>query len=746
MVRGAVIGAVVCAMLAIGARPLFAQEKTIMAPEGSSTDLQERLASYWRPVAVPDLKPNVPPTKLPLAPETIGNWAAAQAFVPESARDAFSRNGFAVTDALEAEKVETFYETVRRMGLPVFVTSDSLLHLYHVQFGETLRQIEETKFYDDLLALTKTLETESARIMNDSAKDGREAAAVQLCVSYFAVAEKLLDERASAPETAGIQDELKLIADHAGFAASPLFKYQEDYSQYVPRGHYTRSEKLQRYFKAMMWYGRMAFLIKGKTPATPDALISEEEAKIQTLAALMVSDMLQRAQLPDGRKAQQVWDTIYSVTAYYVGFSDDLTVTDYRYAQSEMKVPAGKSRSPGTVVIVNEKWLAFQSFIATHFCAPEIYGGTGETAGPAPAIATEADLNKALAATQGMRFMGQRFVPDSYVMGRLVYPTVGEFTAGEKAPFTRVMSAGGPIRGFPRGLDVMAILGSARAGQILHSLGDDAYAGYDNELDKLRARLGALSEAEWNRNMYWSWLGCLRALPAPAPQGYPTFMRSTAWTDKQLNAALGSWAQLRHDTILYAKQSYTMRATAMAPVRTRMEEGYVEPVPELYARLLALTRMSLKGLDDMKVLDDAGRDRLTALDGILQRLLDISVRELRNEKLDASDYEFIRSFGAQLKSAVAGVDSEGLETMRVADVHTDTNSGQALEEATGRLRGIAVAYPMPDGGTVVGFGPVFSYYEFKQPMSERLTDEAWKLLLRSPNAPKPAMDQWPMSR
>jgi hypothetical protein len=742
MVRGAVIGAAVCAMLAICARPLFAQEKTTMAPEGSSTDLQERLASYWRPVAVPDLKPNVPPTKLPLAPETIGNWAAAQAFVPESARDAFSRNGFAVTDALEAEKVETFYETVRRRGLPVFVTSDSLLHLYHVQFGETLRQIEERKFHDDLLALTRALESKSASLAaKDRVVSEREFAAREICVGYFAVAECLLAEQAKEPALPAVRKELDLIAAHAGFAASPLFKYQEDYSQYVPRGHYTRSEKLRRYFKAMMWHGRMAFLIKGKTPATPDALISEEDAKTQTLAALDISDMLQTTQLPDGRKAREVWDAIYAVTAYYVGFSDDLAPADYRDARSKLRI-AGDG-SPANVIA--HQWSELQKAVA-QLRAPEIYGGTGDITGPAPSIATEADLNKALAATQGMRFMGQRFVPDSYVMGRLVYPTVGEFTGGEKAPFTRVMSAAGPVRGFPRGLDVMAILGSARARQILHSLGDDAYSGYDNELDKLRARFGALSEAEWNRNMYWSWLGCLRALPAPAPDGYPTFMRSTAWTDKQLNAALGSWAQLRHDTILYAKQSYTMIATAMGPVRTRMEEGYVEPVPELYARLLALTRMSLKGLDDMKVLDDAGRDRLTALDGILQRLLDVSVRELRNEKLDASDYEFIRSFGAQLKSAVAGVDNEGLETMRVADVHTDTNSGQALEEATGRLRGIAVAYPMPDGSTVVGFGPVFSYYEFKQPMSERLTDEAWKLLLRSPNAPKPAMDQWPMSK
>ena len=33
-------------------------------------------------------------------------------------------------------------------------------------------------------------------------------------------------------------------------------------------------------------------------------------------------------------------------------------------------------------------------------------------------------------------------------------------------------------------------------------------------------------------------------------------MQSDAWLDKQLNTSLGSWTELKHDTILYAKQAY----------------------------------------------------------------------------------------------------------------------------------------------------------------------------------------------
>jgi len=174
-----------------------------------------------------------------------------------------------------------------------------------------------------------------------------------------------------------------------------------------------------------------------------------------------------------------------------------------------------------------------------------------------------------------------------------------------------------------------------------------------------------------------------------------------------------------------------------------MVEGYVEPVPEFYARLLALTRMSIQGLDTMKVLDGAAKNRLVALETIIARLLKLSLAELRNEKLTADDYAFIRSFGDRLKSAVAGVSTDGLQTTIIADVHTDGNTRSVLEEGTGKLRPMYVAYPMPDGGVVVGCGPVFSYYEFKHPMRDRLTDEKWKTMLRPGQAP--ALPKWTSS-
>jgi hypothetical protein len=325
---------------------------------------------------------------------------------------------------------------------------------------------------------------------------------------------------------------------------------------------------------------------------------------------------------------------------------------------------------------------------------------------------------------------------------QLVFPAVGAFT-GTGTPFTLANMGGGPARCFPRGLDVMAVLGSERAEEILSAEGDTAYAGYDEQLGKLREQFGRFTPQEWNRNLYWSWLYALQTLIEPCGEGYPTFMQGEAWRDRRLWAALASWAELRHDTILYAKQSYGMAgAAAPGPEPPPPPPSYVEPAPEFYARLLALARMTREGLGALQALDETAAERLQSLEQGIERLMSISLQELKNEKLSQEDYDFIDSVAWQLEATIEGVEEVGLKTTIVADVHTDPNTQQCLEEGVGYVYQLVAAYPVPDGRIAVGAGPVLSTYEFKQPMAERLTDEAWRESLEQKD---PAAGKWTAS-
>ena len=380
----------------------------------------------------------------------------------------------------------------------------------------------------------------------------------------------------------------------------------------------------------------------------------------------------------------------------------------------------------------SDKFFALRKELAS-LRSPQIFGGTGNAS--IPPDATPAELDKVLDKTKGMRLMGQRFIPDSYMFQNLVNPVVGRYT-GIGQPFTLVSTAAGPARGFPRGLDVMTVLGSEAALAILDREGDTDFENYDLAVNQLIQRFRFFTSADWTRNLYWGWLFSLQPLLIRCEPGYPAFMQTSAWQEKQLHTALASWTELRHDTILYAKQSYTSRTTAIGPIEPAA--GYVEPCPEFFNRLLALTRLTQQGLATMNVLDATQDSRLTMLGQILGRLTTLAVAELEGRSLTADDNHYLQGFADTLAPLIEGLsDSQAPQTALVADVHTDGNTGQVLEEGVGYVNLLVAAFPKPGGGTVLGVGPVFSYYEFKWPMSDRLTDEKWTNLLFFAQNPAP---------
>jgi len=713
---------------------------------------------------------------LPLATSEISNINdfSGKITLSDGATAMLERNGFVVVENpfnQVEESITQPYEILKDREIPIFITSDSLLHLYHIQFDETLRQIEEREFYDKIWDISKQLLNESidgygkiAMLSRTLSPQEQELMEVyKRNIAYLSVALELLkpkeDQLCDLDEwecqDPGIKSayfteedlvkysfevpdfvrdeveaELALIEKHEGFTNSPIYIYKEDYSQYIPRGHYTRSEKLKNYFKAFMWYGRISMLLKGTDqvdegeacnsfpPCT--ALISTYDARIQSMQAAILA-----AELAGEKELMDSWDRIYAVTAFYVGLSDDLGPYEYIEAMNHV---FGNEFNPAD--LTTEKVGELKAKLA-EYRTPEIYGGTGDATLWPPFSPEQAD--EVLGKTQGFRLMGQRFIPDSYMFSNLVSPYVGMYS-GSGEPFTMCITAAGPARCFPRGLDAMALLGSKRAKELLIELGDTEYKGentsYETRFNKLQEEFSNFTTEDWNRNLYWGWLYAMKPLLKDFSKGYPTFMQTTAWQDKELTTALASWTELRHDTILYAKQSYTMALTsAPMPIPEKPVVGYVEPVPEFYNRLLALTKMTSKGLDEMEVLDTEAKYRLDNLERILKRLVNISLDELENKELSEEDHDFIKDFGENLEGVIADVDEKAKKTTIVADVHTDGNTKQVLEEGVGYVKLVIVAYKVPDGRIIVGAGPVFSYYEFKQPMSDRLTDEKWRQML-----------------
>jgi hypothetical protein len=426
------------------------------------------------------------------------------------------------------------------------------------------------------------------------------------------------------------------------------------------------------------------------------------------------------------------WQRIYKATSFFVGFSDDLGPYEYTEAMNEV---FGGDFDPGS--FTPDDYGEIRAKLAEYH-SPLIYGGTGDPIIFPPFTPAQAD--EILDMTRGFRFMGQRYVPDSYILSKLVAPHTGTFT-GEGMPFTAFGVAGAGVeRVFPRGLDVMAVLGSARAGAILDEIGDADYENYDKAFADVKAEIDAIEGPDWNQNLYWNWIWMLQAFIAESGEGYPTFMQTDTWRDRLLTQALASWAELRHDTILYVKQSYTMTLGGIPRPETPPPEpppGYVEPVIETYVRLLSLTRMMRQGLEAMELAGSGEARRMKNLENALERLISISAGELEGRLLGETDLRFIRDFAGTIEGMLPGMDEKSRRTTLVADVHTDANSNMVLEEGCGYVNLLVAAWKHPDGNVYVGAGPELSYYEFKHPMADRLTDEAWRVMLEATPPPPP---------
>jgi hypothetical protein len=437
------------------------------------------------------------------------------------AQNLLVKNGFVVVPSSWREFF-SIYEVNRYNSIPNFITTDAMMHNYHLYFSHLLRTLEKNTLRSELDILTESMLTKSQMQYKELKGTDWENAAKRN-VAFFAVAKRLLDPNSNIPTNVRkeVEQELQYIAAHKdSFIPSPIMNMgnsysdpvqllNEDYTQYIPRGHYTKSNELKTYFQAMMWYGRMTFRAS-----------NEDETKSAALITLLLS----------GKEDFERWNRIYEPTNFFVGKSDDLGIIQYHRLLTDIygQIPSVKQLTKD-----DDLWEAFRTALE-EIDPPALNSIPIYDANIQPN--REQDI-------KGFRFMGQRFTPDASIFQRLIYREVLENQSGER-------------RMLPNGLDIPAAMGSETAYSILRDIGETNYSKYPENMENLRNDIASLDKGIWTQSLYWTWLYTLKPLTEPKGEGYPSFMQNQAWNGKQLETYLGSWAELKHDTILYAKQVY----------------------------------------------------------------------------------------------------------------------------------------------------------------------------------------------
>ncbi len=595
------------------------------------------------------------------------------------------KNGFIVLKNEDAIHLSEVYMALfDRSQVSVFITSDVMLHIFHNVQDEMLKDIERTHLYDTVQYMVKDLQLWSmADYDSTSATLTHVKEAARRDVIFFTVACKLLDDTYPVPTYADaeVTSYVQKILDHNIAEFYP----GDDYTQYEPRGHYEGDPQLERYFRCVKWLSRRIFRLEDyKYP---------DDSHIEMIQAVMIAKML--VEIPwDCRP----WQEVYDVTTLLVGTADSITPPMVQQAVNNV---FGNFSIAMLEDVSNIEKLR-EEFWKPEYPVSEIIPVPLEYPGQIP--------------PKYVQFMGERYVPDSYVFQQDTFPYIADLTR------------------LPKALEIMTtMLDSERADYLLEGE-KRRHPNLAGQMEMLKAKFDAYTEADWTRTVYCNWLYTLEPLLIDFGTSYPEFMQTTAWLDEKLNTCLSSWTQLRHDYILYAKQTYIPSPAADG-------YGYVEPVPEFYARLAALCRKIVSEMESVGVLSPIYEQKLKTLAYMLDTFQKYAEKILRGEQLTGGPGIYggeqgdIHQFGLWLLGFFSEGELGEKEPTLVADVCTNSTTFQVLHEGVGKFNPIIIVYQQPDGKTLAGIGYVMSYYEFREENFNRLSDSEWKKLVESGQTP-----------
>jgi hypothetical protein len=333
------------------------------------------------------------------------------------------------------------------------------------------------------------------------------------------------------------------------------------------------------------------------------------------------------------------------------------------------------------------------------------------------------------------RLMGQRFIVDSYILSNLVYDKI-------------VYNNQKVWRPMPDPLDVMFVLGNDNALPLLEN--ELSTFNYSCQIAAQRYLIDSYDVEFWNQSLYNTWLQAIRFLnPVKDNTEYPDFMKTVAWQQEKLNAQLASWTQLRHDNLLYAKQSYTAAGGCIFP------HTFVEPYPEFYGQIEIFAQNAESFFSEIGV-NEWIVGYFKNLKEITNKLKIITIKEIEKVPFNSDEVEFLSSVLDSVENScglwVSGwygqlyYDGSKMtdHDFLVADVHTQPTDqigntvGKVLHVGVGKVNlGVFLTEsPSDEFNPTAYVGPVMSYYEKIEEDFKRLTDQEWSTIVINNNLPQ----------
>ena len=609
-----------------------------------------------------------------------------------------AEEGFAIVPSNTSQLFHV-YERNDYSDFPSFVTTDLYLQLYHLYIDCMLRELEEYQLLPLMTEYTQDMIDAMLAIIHNADNDDSETKRIAgRNLQFFRVALHLFTGKpinaSYTTEKAEIEKCLKAENAKSEMLMDYMGEISFPYSLFRARGHYTRSDGLKRYFRGMMWLQTATMGLDYET---------EVKQAVQMAYAMKLF-----------KKTRQKYDKIDNLITLLMGKHDNLSLLQ-------------------VIAEVDKTGMSMDELLNDDKEIAKLTKELNEIGNKQTRIRPKFEKTS----HNKINVMPQRYQPDAEVLQEMV-----DYDSNPTK------------RGVPKGIDVMAAMGVTAAEQILKEEKTDWKQLLPN-LDKMKKRMG---EIDWSETTATQWMETLKVLTTGTDNKSPYFMQNPNWSKKDLNAALASWAELKHDAILYAKQPMGAECGGGENVPEPVVKGYVEPNVKFWKKASELLENTAKLLKDQNMMTEKIEGVTERLREEVEFLLRVSEKELAGKILTDEEYDQISYIGATFENISLDllrmpnqnlynwVDIEGADrkVALVADVYTanaDNNKNKAiLFEAVGDADEIYVVVEI-GGYLYLTRGAVLSYREFVQPIDQpRLTDEEWQKQLES--NPRKGVPEW----
>ena len=617
------------------------------------------------------------------------------------------KNGFAIVPA-EHNQLFHVYEKNDYADFPSFVTTDLYLQLFHLYFDCVLRDVEEKHLDSLMIVFSSQMEAEMKTLT--SSQDAEVKAAAEFGQAWFAVASWLFshDKAPASAATLNVPEAYKKMvmeeitkAIDAENGYSDMLEYfppeeMFGYSLFRPRGHYTRSKVCSRYFRGMMWLQTAHFGTNKPSKMKQIALIANVFNQQPKLSA--------------------IYNKVSEPITYLMGTPDNVTILQVANRIKEMGLPIEQ-------LLSSRKEMANLTKDIEEIAKRQM----------------RIELKKTRGSKYVVDIMPQRYQPDAEALIT---------TTDQDSPVS--------LRPCPKGLDWMAVMGLPGAERILidELKETQRWTGFPKALTTARKKTAT---TPWEACVANQWMYTLQSLSDTA-QSLPYFMQSPQWQKKNLNTALASWAELKHDAILYAKQPMLAECGDGGP-EPPVVKGYVEPNVKFWEKAIALVTRMDKVLTTYNLQTEKAKAVYERIKEMAEFCRDISKKELNGGKITDEEYNQIEIIGSTVENISLELVSEDNQMLQgwsdvvstdkkvavVADVFTAGGENVAIDDKCVLYEGVGPAYEIYvvveiDGSLYLTRGSVFSYREFTRLMSDpRMTDEEWQEeLKKSPTGGTPS--------